>query len=106
MIDFSSRAAAAALAPDFPARFYVGYLDGAAVAAAEATLAGGVAGVYNVATRAAYRRRGLGAALVARALVDARAAGYRASVLEAAPDGVGVYTRLGFREYGAVAEYK
>jgi hypothetical protein len=41
-----------------------------------------------------------------RPLVDARAAGYHTAVLQAAPDGVGVYARLGFAPTGRYTEYK
>jgi len=43
---------------------------------------------------------------MAHALEDARAAGLRTAVLQAAPDGVGVYRRLGFAEFGTIREYK
>ncbi len=103
---FYARAAEALLAPDCPQRLHVAYLDGVPVATAEATLAGARAGVFNVATRAAYRRRGIGGAVTAHALRDAHAAGARRGGLEASADGVGVYARLGFRAAGMVTEYK
>src|SRR6185295_8969003 len=56
--------------------------------------------------RDAFRRRGFASAMMAHALEDARAAGLRTAVLQAAPDGVGVYRRLGFAEFGTIREYK
>lgn len=106
VVRFYDRAAGALLADDCPQRFHVAYLDGVPVATAEVTLAGGSAGVFNVATRAAYRRRGIGGAVTAHALRDAHSAGARRGVLEASADGVGVYARLGFRAAGTVTEYK
>ncbi|MEO8449604.1 MAG: GNAT family N-acetyltransferase [Gemmatimonadota bacterium] len=94
------------LSEDCPLRLYVGYCGDVPVGTAEATVGGGVVGLYNISTLAAYRRRGFGAALTLRALLDAREEGARSAVLQAAPDGVGLYTRLGFRPFGDITEYK
>ncbi len=85
---------------------YVGYLDGVPVAASELDVAGGVAGLYNVCTLEAYRRRGFASALTLRPLLDARDEGYRIGVLQASAGGAGVYARLGFEAYGEISEYK
>jgi len=53
--------------------------------------------VVNVYTRPAWRRRGVGAALVQAAIEHARALGARRLRLGAAPAGLGVYERLGFQ---------
>jgi ribosomal protein S18 acetylase RimI-like enzyme len=103
---FYDRAAPALLADDSPLRFYVGYADGRPVATAELAEGGGVVGLHNIATLEAHRRRGFGSALTLRALLDGLARGHRTAVLQAAPDGVGVYTRVGFRPFGEVTEYK
>lgn len=103
---FYRLAGPALLAHDCPQRLYVAYLDGTPVATAEATLADGLAGLFNVATRAAWRRRGIGGAMTRHALHDARAAGAHTGVLQASADGVGVYARIGFRAFGEVTEYK
>jgi len=94
------------LARDSPIRLYLGYLDGAPVATAELTTSAGVVGLYNVATLEAYRRRGIGSAMTLRPLLDAARDGRRTAVLQAAPDGVGVYRRIGFVPYGEITEYK
>lgn len=52
--------------------------------------------VQYVATEARFRRRGLAARVLSRALVEARADGLRTATLQASPDGHGVYERLGF----------
>lgn len=52
--------AAVLLTADAPQWFYVGYLDGEPIAASELTVGGGVVGLYNISTLAAYRRRGFG----------------------------------------------
>jgi ribosomal protein S18 acetylase RimI-like enzyme len=103
---FYERAAPLLLAPDSLLWLYLGYLGEEAVATAELTIGGGVAGLYNICTREAHRRRGIGSALTLRPLLDARAAGLKAAILQAAPDGQGVYARLGFRATGRFTEYQ
>ncbi|HUF35528.1 MAG TPA: GNAT family N-acetyltransferase [Gemmatimonadales bacterium] len=103
---FYRRAAAVLLDPASPQWFYLGYLNGEPVATAEATLHAGTVGLYNIATLAAFRRRGIGTALTWQPLRDAKAAGCDLAVLQAAPDGVGLYRRLGFVPFGEITEYK
>jgi len=98
--------AAAFLGGGSPHRFFVAFLEDHAVAAVEVTLAADVAGVYNLSTRLPYRRRGIGAALLAHALEDARSEGYGTAVLQATEEGAGLYRRLGFTEFGVIAEHK
>ncbi|QSQ20001.1 GNAT family N-acetyltransferase [Pyxidicoccus parkwayensis] len=106
VLAFYAATAAWALAPDCPARFYVGYLDGAPVASSECHLAHGVAGLYSVATVKEARRRGIGTALTLAPLLEAREAGYRTATLQASADGQGVYARLGFQPRGSFREYQ
>jgi GNAT superfamily N-acetyltransferase len=94
------------LTADSPQWLYVGYLAGEPVAAAELAVGGGVAGVYNVCTLEAYRRRGIGTALTLQPLLDARESGFQTSILQASAQGEGVYTRIGFEPFGAITEYK
>jgi ribosomal protein S18 acetylase RimI-like enzyme len=103
---FYALAERALLDPDCPQRLYLGWLDGIPVATAEVTLSGGLAGVYNISTLAPFRRRGIGTAMTLAPLREARAAGCRRAVLQAAPDGVSLYRRLGFIPFGAITEYK
>ncbi len=106
VMDFYRLAEAALLAPESPHWLYLGLLDVLPIATAELTLGGGVAGLYNISTVNAYRGRGIGSVLVYAPLAEARAAGYETAILQAAPDGVGVYQRLGFTPFGTVTEYK
>ena len=79
---------------------WVGYVYGEPVAASQAVIHNGVAGLYYVATRESHRRRGHGEALT-RAAVDAvRARGCRLVTLNASPSGFPVYERLGFEHVG------
>jgi ribosomal protein S18 acetylase RimI-like enzyme len=94
------------LTRESPLWLYVGYLDGLPVATAELTLGGGVAGLYNISTLEAFRRRGFGTALALQPLLDARAQDYSTAILQAAADGVSVYRRVGFEPFGEITEYK
>lgn len=105
VLRFYEAAAPAILAPDSPIGAYVGYLGDVAVASAEVTLAGGVAGLYSVAVLAPYRRQGIGTAMTLAPLLDARADGWRTAVLQASSEGERVYRRLGFRAMGTFTEY-
>ncbi|HEX4439556.1 MAG TPA: GNAT family N-acetyltransferase [Thermoanaerobaculia bacterium] len=106
VLRFYAAAASVLLSRESPFRCFVGRVGGEPVATLELAIGGGVGGIYNVATVARFRRRGFASAMMRRALDEARAAGLHAAVLQAAPDGVGVYRRLGFREFGRITEYK
>lgn len=116
VLRFYRRAILALCSPGCPATLLVAYLDGQLAAAAEVyrtasgyPAAGGathrdVAGVYNVCTLDAFRRRGFGTAVTRAALLHARQAGCRHAVLQASGDGYRVYARLGFRDVGRFVE--
>jgi ribosomal protein S18 acetylase RimI-like enzyme len=65
----------------------------------------GDCGVYNVATLPHARRRGLGTALTALVLHDARARGCRTASLQSTPMAERVYAAAGFRDLGGFIEY-
>jgi ribosomal protein S18 acetylase RimI-like enzyme len=106
VIEFFKRAMPLLLTGDAPLWLYLGYLGEQPVASAELTVGGGVAGLYGISTLAPFRRRGIGSAMTVRPLLDARAGGYRTAILQAAPDGIGVYTRIGFTPTGRITEHK
>lgn len=91
-------AAAAARLDNPPWTMYTGCLDGRPAACSLLFLGAGVAGIYAVGTLPEYRRRGLGAAVTLRPLLDARALGYHYAVLFASRAGYAVYRRLGFQD--------
>jgi ribosomal protein S18 acetylase RimI-like enzyme len=66
---------------------------------------GDVAGLYALATRAAYQRRGLGRALTTFALNALKAEGYKEVVLQASEAGLPLYRQLGFEAVGAYEEW-
>jgi GNAT superfamily N-acetyltransferase len=93
------------LEPDSPMRVYLAWFEGRPVATSMMFLGAGVAGLYAVGTVEAARGRGIGMAITAQPLLDARAAGYRAAILHSSPMGVRVYERMGFREYCKIRRY-
>lgn len=82
---------------DAPEEHVIGLLDGTPVATASLVVAGGTAGIYNVATLEAARRRGIGAALTAAAVRRGAERGMALSTLQASTMGRPIYERLGFR---------
>jgi GNAT superfamily N-acetyltransferase len=106
VIAFYRLTAEALLRRDSPQWLYVGCLEGAPIATAEATVAAGSVGLYNIATRPPYRGRGIGSAMTWRPLRDALAHGCDLGVLQAAAEGVSLYRRLGFRPFGGITEFK
>lgn len=91
---------------DAPFCLYVGYLGNEAVATAQLTFGGGVAGLYSVITIPSHRRRGIGTALTLRLLRDAQALGFRTAILQASAAGAPLYMRVGFAPFGQIVEYK
>jgi ribosomal protein S18 acetylase RimI-like enzyme len=78
-------------------RCYAGSIGGEVVATVMGVTHSGTVAVFALATLADHRRRGYGAALTARAVLDGFPAGASWAWLEASEEGVGVYERLGFR---------
>ncbi len=106
VLRFYRLAAPLLLRSDAPLRLYLGYLGDEVVATAELAVGGGAVGLYNISTLAAHRRKGIGTAITLRPLLDAREEGHSLGVLQASPDGQGVYARLGFRATGRYTEYQ
>jgi ribosomal protein S18 acetylase RimI-like enzyme len=65
----------------------------------------GDCGIYNMSTREAYRRRGLGTALTRRHLGDAMDRGCATASLQATPIAERIYAGEGFRDLGRIREY-
>jgi hypothetical protein len=93
------------LSPELPLRHFVGWFNGAPVAASSLFLGAGVAGIYHVDTLVQVRNRGFGSALTLTALQAARARGWHVAVLAATILGESIYRSLGFREVGQLHEY-
>jgi ribosomal protein S18 acetylase RimI-like enzyme len=100
VIEFYRRAAGAILAPGSPMTLLVGYCDDEPVGTVQVFVADGAAGLYDVAARPSHRRQGVGTAVVRAALSEAVRRGCDLAGLQASPEGLPVYRRLGFRECG------
>lgn len=80
-----------------------GWWDGRIVGSAVLFIDHGVAGLYAVSTDPAHRRRGIGRAMSQAAVLAAQERGCRVVALEATPQGLPVYLKMGFE---TVAEYQ
>jgi GNAT superfamily N-acetyltransferase len=78
---------------------YVAYLDDQPVATASLLLEGTLAGIYNVATLAQARGKGIGAAVTRAAMRYARDRGATEAALQSSDAGYSVYRGLGFVDY-------
>ena len=90
---------------DAPMRNYVGYVGGEPVATGSLVPAAGVGGIYNIATRANRRGRGIGRTITWTLMCEAAAAGYQVAILWSTAAGLPVYRRLGFQERVRVPTY-
>jgi GNAT superfamily N-acetyltransferase len=88
--------------PDDAAHLYVTRVDEKAAACAVALEHEGDCVIGMVATLPEARGRGLAAALVTRALLDARERGCETSTLQATKMGKPIYDRMGYRDLGAL----
>jgi len=104
---YYARAAERLLGTGSPLRFYLARREGTAVAAVEIAASAIALGVYNLSTRLEHRNAGVGGALLSEALRSQRAeTGAALAVLQAAPAASSLYRRLGFEEFGRIAEFK
>jgi len=84
---------------------YVGLLADEPVAVSDLYLGAGVAGIYDVTTIEGARRQGIGAAMTAAPLREARRRGYRVAILHATDMALGLYRRLGFEAQCRLSQY-
>lgn len=80
-------------------KFFTAYHEGEPVSTAMAFYSAGVVGLYMIATSTKHRGRGFATAITAAALRHARGEGQRAAILQSTKPGLGVYQKLGFKEY-------
>jgi GNAT superfamily N-acetyltransferase len=88
-----------------PMRNYIGYVGREPVATGSLVPAAGVGGIYNIATRANKRGRGIGRAMTWTLMREAAGLGYSAAILWSTAAGMPVYRRLGFKERVRVPTY-
>lgn len=85
--------------PNAEWQHFVGYLDDKAVSTTSVLTVGELAGIYNVATLAEARGRGIGSAVTRAAMRYARDAGATQAALQSTELGYGVYRSLGFEQH-------
>lgn len=88
-----------------PHQHFVARIDGVAAGMATLTTYCGVATLQNLATRTAFRRRGIGTALTRHAMREGRKRGFLTGVLQASEMGRGIYRDIGFRDVGTISSY-
>jgi ribosomal protein S18 acetylase RimI-like enzyme len=77
---------------------YVGYANGKAVTTAAAVVAGGVVGLYSVATLPPYRRHGFAEAIMRQVVNQiSQSTGIERTVLQATSSGLALYEAMGYR---------
>lgn len=86
-------------------RHYIAFVDGTPAGTSTLFPGAGAAGIYNVYTQPQLRRRGIGEALTAVALDDARELGLDLAVLQASAMSEGLYRRMGFVESCTIGHY-
>ncbi len=93
--------------PDACSLHYIGYLNEQPVTSSTLLLAGGIAGIYDVSTPPAWRRRGFGGAITFAMVQEARQRGYESTWIWSSQMGKSVYSKLGFiaGDFG-VREYR
>lgn len=109
VLPFYSAAIPILLEPRCAMILFVGYFEGMPVSCSELFIDrsnGGVTGLYSIATRREFRRRGIGTVLTWAAAHEARRHGHSTVVLQPSDAGKGVYTRLGFKPCCHFTEYK
>jgi hypothetical protein len=84
---------------------YVGYAYAEPVVSGLGWRTGRTIGVYSIATIESARRRGYGAAMTARVVIDGAEAGCDVAALQASEMGRPIYERLGFRTVVSYAAY-
>lgn len=87
-------------------RAYIGINNGEAVATGSLFLGHGAIGIYDIVTRDEYRRQGIGSAMFAHLIEEARQFQHRYAVLQASPDGSSIYRKAGFNPVGMVHTFE
>ncbi len=89
-------------------RFYVASLKGAPIATALVVLDGKTAGIYAVATLAAYRKQGISTTLMERVIAELKAMGLKIITLQCKQDSYveEFYRRLGFKRVFTTGLYR
>ncbi|MFS0840359.1 GNAT family N-acetyltransferase [Paenibacillus sp. 1P03SA] len=89
-----------------PLKMYTGLYRGRPVSTGTLMFTDDSVGVYDIATLTDFRGRGFGSAMFHFLLEEARKGKSRLCVLQASPDGIGIYKRAGFDPVCEVTVYE
>jgi ribosomal protein S18 acetylase RimI-like enzyme len=81
-----------------PLRLFLGYVDNKPVCTSSIFLLRQTASLSDISTLQEFRNRGYGSAITHYTLSYAKKLGAHFATLQAAPDGVNIYKRMGFKE--------
>jgi ribosomal protein S18 acetylase RimI-like enzyme len=81
-----------------PLRLFLGYVDNKPVCTSSIFLLRQTASLFDISTLQEFRNRGYGSAITNYTLSYAKKLGARFATLQAAPDGLNIYKRMGFKE--------
>jgi ribosomal protein S18 acetylase RimI-like enzyme len=81
-----------------PLRLFLGYVDNKPVCTSSIFLLGQTASLFDISTLQEFRNRGYGSAITHYTLSYAKKLGAPFATLQAAPDGVNIYKRMGFKD--------
>ena len=81
---------------------YVGYVSKSAVSIVTTVVAGGVVGIYSLATRPQDQRHGYAETLMRHALEES---GVEKTILQTTRAGIGLYKRMGYRPVTSFTVY-
>lgn len=91
----------------FPAmRHYLGKYHDEVVATGTLFIGSETVGIYDIVTRTDYRHRGIGSAMFAHLLNEAKSCSRHYAVLQASAAGIGIYQKAGFRSIGNVQVFE
>ncbi|MBY0494057.1 MAG: GNAT family N-acetyltransferase [Cyanobacteria bacterium] len=102
---FCQLAEAIGLGPSSPFRHFLARVNDRPAATCSIFFGAGVAGIYDVSTIPEKRKRGLGRAITAAALSEARKSGARMAILHSSTLGAGMYRGLGFKDVCPIGQY-
>ena len=86
--------------------FYTGYYNNKPVSCGTVYQTAESTGIYDVATKENYRKKGLGSAMFAYLMSEAKKNGNKYCILQASADGAGIYRKMGFIEVCSIDIYE
>lgn len=89
-----------------PMQFFIGTCQARVVSTGTLFFEQQTAGIYDIATRADARGKGFGARMFQHLLQATKNQGATTAVLQASPDGLGIYQKAGFQELGWVKVFE